>query len=116
MPSHRQMLQATCCPAWAYSPHCPRRSGRRRLQSSACSNRVSLSLLHGLVVPAGIHIAGTTLPVKSLQDILQDVTTSIVKHETPEQSLLRLGPNLVPILLTASNVAIPYAGLAVAVV
>ena len=76
----------------------------------------ALALLHGLVVPTVIHIAGTTLPVKAIPDLLQDAVTSISKRETPEQAALRIGPNLVPILLTASNIAIPYAGLAVTVI
>ena len=76
----------------------------------------ALALLHGLVVPAVIHIGGATLPVKAIPDLLQDVGTSIAKKETPEQAALPIGPNLVPILLTASNIAIPYAGLAVTVI
>jgi hypothetical protein len=76
----------------------------------------ALALLHGLVVPAVIHIGGATLPVKAIPDLLQDVVASISKRETPEQAALRIAPNIVPILLTATNIVIPYAGLAVTVV
>lgn len=61
-----------------------------------------------------IHIGGTAIPIKSLPNVLQDVVESVKRHENPEQILVRFAPDIVPILLSASNVAIPYSGLAIA--
>jgi hypothetical protein len=76
----------------------------------------ALHLLNVIAVPTMLHIGGAAIPSKDAFNVLEDFSTSIVKRESIPKAIERLGPDIIPILLTVSGTAIPYAGVAITAV